>query len=503
MKKTLVWMFLGTFLLLIAGPVKAEIFGFQINGIEGLGALEGLVEERLSDEYKVSYQDCLLYLEGVIPTTVVEGEPLAEYVEETPDVVEAPYCGDGTCDDGEDCVTCLADACPECGDGECQVNEHCGICPSDCGECRETDVITESDAHDYPGDILEEVSGDNGKEDNIKDSSASRKLEVKWSLTAPTLSSYYIIRIGSCSETLDISEGETDSCRTLVSKDDLDSYSNNELIIEITDLLGEECVFGDTGETAVYFYVQDIDEFYAPEVEVVKFTWDYDPPEKPTDVVIEPGEENIKVSWTDEANSGFVEYKVYWDGVSFTDDSKSDAESKEGLSATSYQVEGLEVGKVYYVAVAAMDDYDNESDLSEVLSDAPISVDDFWEHYRKSGGGEEGGFCFVATAAWGTTMEPSVQLLQRFRDAFLLTTPWGRRLVDFYYIHGPVAAAFIKGSPAWRFAARVALAPAVAVAWFALDSSRLVRTTLLLLALAALFYSRRRYLATGRTGRVS
>lgn len=47
-------------------------------------------------------------------------------------------CGDGLCDPNEEtCDTCPEDcgACPVCGDGSCDDNENCGSCPGDCGEC--------------------------------------------------------------------------------------------------------------------------------------------------------------------------------------------------------------------------------------------------------------------------------------------------------------------------------------------------------------------------------
>jgi hypothetical protein len=53
-----------------------------------------------------------------------------------------PVCGDGTCDAGEDCVTCDADCgiCPPpsgCGDRVCdgRAGEDCVSCSLDCGPC--------------------------------------------------------------------------------------------------------------------------------------------------------------------------------------------------------------------------------------------------------------------------------------------------------------------------------------------------------------------------------
>jgi len=51
-----------------------------------------------------------------------------------------PGCGDGVCDEHEDCHNCAADCgdCPPaCGDGVCNGSEDCATCPNDCGDCPE------------------------------------------------------------------------------------------------------------------------------------------------------------------------------------------------------------------------------------------------------------------------------------------------------------------------------------------------------------------------------
>jgi uncharacterized protein YkwD len=47
-------------------------------------------------------------------------------------------CGNGLCEPGEDCASCVADCgtCPPvCGDGTCDAGEACDVCIADCGEC--------------------------------------------------------------------------------------------------------------------------------------------------------------------------------------------------------------------------------------------------------------------------------------------------------------------------------------------------------------------------------
>ena len=49
------------------------------------------------------------------------------------------------------------------------------------------------------------------------------------------------------------------------------------------------------------------------------------------------------------------------------------------------------------------------------------------------GGGGGGGRCFIATAAYGSSMAEDVKVLDRVRDKYLLTNRMGRAIVSFYY----------------------------------------------------------------------
>jgi hypothetical protein len=75
--------------------------------------------------------------------------------------------------------------------------------------------------------------------------------------------------------------------------------------------------------------------------------------------------------------------------------------------------------------------------------------------------GEPSGFCFIATAAYGSTMDVHVATLQQFRDERLMTNALGRAFVQTYYTISPPMAQVIARDPILRGASRAMLAPVV------------------------------------------
>jgi hypothetical protein len=98
-----------------------------------------------------------------------------------------------------------------------------------------------------------------------------------------------------------------------------------------------------------------------------------------------------------------------------------------------------------------------------------------------SGGG--GGGCFIATAAYGSPMQPYVIILQEFRDRFLLTNPVGRAFVDLYSTYSPPVADFIANHDIVRLMIRWSLLPLVGVSWMSINIGLTTTMALTLLLL--------------------
>jgi parallel beta-helix repeat protein len=76
--------------------------------------------------------------------------------------------------------------------------------------------------------------------------------------------------------------------------------------------------------------------------------------------------------------------------------------------------------------------------------------------------------CFIATAAYGTSMAEEVQVLRQLRDECLLTTTTGRALVDLYYRISPPLADFLSEHPRLKPVVRATLFPVVMISALAI-----------------------------------
>jgi hypothetical protein len=186
--------------------------------------------------------------------------------------------------------------------------------------------------------------------------------------------------------------------------------------------------------------------------------FDVKPPAAPTLTGVDAGENNLRIAWDAPADKDLGAYRIQF-RVENAEGWQERTENNEGK--TSYILTGLELGVTYEVRVAAVDAADNLGAFSDIRTGTPQLISDGWEHYKEEGGTETGGFCFVATAAWGSYDSEMVTPLRRFRDEVLAGSQAGRELVATYYQYGPRWARAIRGSDTARGVARAALLPAV------------------------------------------
>lgn len=90
-----------------------------------------------------------------------------------------------------------------------------------------------------------------------------------------------------------------------------------------------------------------------------------------------------------------------------------------------------------------------------------LPILEIWLSWAPAGDGGGGGGCFIATAAYGSYLDPHVQVLRDFRNRYLLKNGPGRGFVQLYYHYSPSVAAFIKDHEILRTATRMMLTPVV------------------------------------------
>ena len=99
------------------------------------------------------------------------------------------------------------------------------------------------------------------------------------------------------------------------------------------------------------------------------------------------------------------------------------------------------------------------------------------DNSTSTGGG--GGSCFIATAAYGSLLEPHVKILREFRDRFLLNNRIGKDFVNLYYKFSPLIAEFISKHAILRLLVHISLLPIVGMSWISLKFGLLPVTALM------------------------
>ena len=210
----------------------------------------------------------------------------------------------------------------------------------------------------------------------------------------------------------------------------------------------------------------------------------------------------IRLSWTDnsvgESGVEIERMQISEDTDTETDTSDSDETNSEtavvgsftkiakvGANVTSYSDGDLEPYTTYRYRVQAYDDAGNASGYSNEVEKR--TKDD----------------CFIATAAFGSIMEPHVVTLRHFRDAYLLPHTLGRVFVNTYYQYSPPIANFIAEHENLRAAVRLGLLPLVAFSYSMLHLGLTLTLTILVFVVVypmSLHWLFHREKATHKTG---
>lgn len=121
------------------------------------------------------------------------------------------------------------------------------------------------------------------------------------------------------------------------------------------------------------------------------------------------------------------------------------------------------VGNTLSFTLADNSDCDSSAVVGTITD--PVVVGSQGSSSSPSGGGVTdgggGGGCFIATAAFGSYLDPHVVVLRDFRDRYLLTNEAGKIIVNAYSRFSPPIAEAITKNESLKMAARLALTPLI------------------------------------------
>jgi len=174
----------------------------------------------------------------------------------------------------------------------------------------------------------------------------------------------------------------------------------------------------------------------------------------------------LTLAWDPNIEGDLAGYIIYYGTRSADYDSNIDVGN-----VTQHTVRGLEAETRYYFALRAYDFYGNESDfsaeVSAITSDKPAASPTL----VIGGGSGGGGGCFIATAAYGSYLNPHVNTLRDFRDEFLISSSLGGKCVRLYYHYAPVVADYMEKYRSLRFLSRQALLPLIVMSSLTLKAA--------------------------------
>ncbi len=188
-----------------------------------------------------------------------------------------------------------------------------------------------------------------------------------------------------------------------------------------------------------------------------------DPPSNPT-------VNSNSLTWSPSA--GAVSYNIYKNG-SVTPVRNIPSSASQ---APSYTDSVMQPSDAY--EITAVDVNGNESQATTIAATAATGG-------GSSGSGGSGSTkCFIATAAYGSYLEPHVIILRAFRDRYLLTNPLGKAFVSFYYHYSPPIADYISRHDLLRSVARWMLTPVIFIIQYPLGFVLLLSAAVTLIMIA-------------------
>jgi len=190
----------------------------------------------------------------------------------------------------------------------------------------------------------------------------------------------------------------------------------------------------------------------------------------------------IDLSWADNSSneSGFKIERKICEMISDSNEERWESDGTEIDSGGIRSVSGGNNADIYVQIAAVSEGVTSFSDTDcsdeliyyyRVRSYNPNGNSDYSNEgttMSVNSGGGGGGLCFIATAAFGSSLEPNVKILRQFRDRFLIDNKLGKSFVSFYNAYSPPIAGFITSYDSLRSMVRVLLLPVIGMSWFAL-----------------------------------
>ena len=256
---------------------------------------------------------------------------------------------------------------------------------------------------------------------NRADCEAQKSINFSWdlgqALPSGATQSARISRDTSCSSTNGVelsitgssSTGSTYSVAVPVRQMLLDTSGSD------AGTLGCDAAVSSSSPGQVYFCVQTFSGSTTTAADQGSVTVKYAllDPTPPVDVKTEPGDNHLRVSWTQGSTSETIAtYDVYALPDADGGDFNPDKPAVRTVNTTNTDVDKTDDGQdlqndvTYRIAVRAVDTYGNISGLSDAGTGTPVAVDDFYERYRRAGGAASGGggCTSVPVEAWAASL---------------------------------------------------------------------------------------------------